>query len=136
MANFKFTIPALTVDDLKGDTPGTNTAFECVADRGLGRSVKNTVLRAKFGDGYEQRVKDGINPKEDSFNISFVNRDAADINLIAAFLDDQAAKSFDFVVTELTGDNTMKVVTEEYNINYLQENYHSLTTTLRRVYEP
>ena len=89
----------------------------------------------------EQRVLNGINTKEDSFSLSFNNRSAEDINLIAAFLDDKAAKNFDFTVTDsFTGgslsNTTMKVVCDSYNVNYIRENFHSLTCTLRRVYEP
>ena len=131
MALFQFVIPANSVS-----TGYPATTQTIVADRGLARTVQHRVLTAKFGDGYEQRVLDGINTKGDSFNISFNNRDAADINLIAAFFDAQAAKNFDFTVTDHSGDTTMKVVCEGYNISYIQEFYHSLTCTFRRVYEP
>ena len=53
----------------------------------------------------------------------------------------KAAKNFDFTVTDkFSGGNlantTMKVVCDTYNINYVRDNFHSLTCTLRRVYEP
>ena len=139
MSTFSFTISAPDVNSLKNTTG--QSSFEAVADRGMQRSSAHRTLTAKFGDGYEQRVLDGINTKEDSFNISFNNRTAEDINLIAAFFDDRAAKSFDFTVTDtFTSGNlsnrTMKVVCDTYNINYVRENFHSLTCTLRRVYEP
>ena len=115
--------------------------FEAVADRGLSRKSRHNVLTAKFGDGYEQRVLDGINTKQDQFSISFKNRDAADINLIAAFLDDSAGKSFNFVITDTFSSgnlttSTIKVVCDDYNISYGQATNHSLSCELRRVYEP
>ena len=139
MSTFSFTISASDVNTLK-NTSG-QSAFEATADRGMARSSQHRVLTAKFGDGYEQRVLDGINTKNDSFNISFNNRTAEDINLLAAFLDDKAAKNFDFTVTDkFSGGNlantTMKVVCDTYSINYVRDNFHSLTCTLRRVYEP
>jgi phage-related protein len=138
MATFSFTISASKVTNLKGTTSG---AFEAVADRGLSRKSKHNVLTAKFGDGYEQRVLDGINTKQDQFSISFKNRDASDINLIAAFLDDSAGKSFDFVITDKFSQgnlttSTIKVVCDDYNISYGQATNHSLSCELRRVYEP
>ena len=141
MATFSFTIPAGDVDTIKGQTQGTNSAFEAVADRGLSRKSKHNVLTAKFGDGYEQRVLDGINTKQDQFNIAFKNRDSAEINLIAAFLDDSAGKSFDFVITDKFSSgnlttSTLKVVCDGYDINYGQADNHSLSCQLRRVYEP
>lgn len=139
MSTFSFTISASDVNSLK-NTSG-QSSFEATADRGMSRASKHRVLTAKFGDGYEQRVVDGINSKDDSFNLSYNNRTAEDINLIAAFFDDKAGKSFNFTVTDkFTGGNlantTMKVVCDTYNINYVRENFHSLTCVLRRVYEP
>ena len=139
MATFSFTISASDVNSLKNTTG--ESSFEAVADRGMTRASTHRTLTAKFGDGYEQRVLDGINTKNDSFNLSFNNRTSEDINLIAAFFDDKASKNFDFTVTDtFTGGNlsntTMKVVCDTYNINYTRENFHSLTCTLRRVYEP
>lgn len=139
MATFSFTIPASDVNTLKNTTG--ESSFEAVADRGLARTSKHRILTAKFGDGYEQRVLDGINTKDDSFSISFNNRTAEDINLITAFFDDKAAKNFDFTVTDTftsgaLSNTTMKVVCDGYNVNYLRENFHSLSCTLRRVYEP
>jgi phage-related protein len=139
MSTFSFTISASDVNSLK-NTSG-QSSFEATADRGMSRASTHRALTAKFGDGYEQRVLDGINTKDDSFSISFNNRTAEDINLIAAFFDDKAAKSFNFTVTDtFTGGNlsnrTMKVVCDTYNVVYLREDFHSLTCTLRRVYEP
>lgn len=139
MATFSFTIPASDVNSIKGISNGA--AFEAVADRGLSRQSKHNVLTAKFGDGYEQRVLDGINTKQDMFNISFKNREAKDINLIAGFLDSKAGKNFNFVITDTFSSgnlttSTIKVVCDEYNINYSQADNHGLSCQLRRVYEP
>lgn len=139
MATFSFTISAPDVNSLK-DTSGQSD-FEAVADRGLSRTSKHNVLTAQFGDGYEQRVLNGINSKQDTFNLSFNNRTAEDINLIAAFFDSKAGKSFDFVVTDTyssgsLANSTLRVCCEEYSVNYIREQFHSLKCTLKRVYEP
>lgn len=139
MSTFSFTISASKVNSLKGVS--NSAAFEAVADRGLSRKTKHNVLTAKFGDGYEQRVLDGINTKQDEFSISFNNRPSSEINLIAAFLDDSAGKSFDFVITDKFSSgnlttSTIKVVCDDYSINYGHTTSHSLSCALRRVYEP
>lgn len=139
MATFSFTIPASDVNSIKNTTGQSD--FEAVADRGLSRQSKHRVLTARFGDGYEQRVLDGINTKDDMFNISFNNRDSEDINLIAGFLDDKAGKNFEFVITDTFSSgslttSTVKVVCDGYNINYTHADNHGLTCQLRRVYEP
>ena len=134
MSQFSFTITGAEVDALKGTS--SNSSFEVVVDRGMQRQTQHNVLIAKFGDGYEQRALSGINTKMDNFTITLNNRTASSINLVAAYLDDKAGKNFDFTVTDLSGDKTMKVACEAYNISYGRENFHSLQAQLRRVYEP
>ncbi len=131
MPQFQFTIPQ---NSITSSDPSTN--IEVVADRGLARSSAHRVLTASFGDGYEQRVRDGINTKVDSFSLTLNNRTAEDINRVAAFFDVQAGKNFDFTVTDHSGDTTIKVVCDGYNIIYLHDNFHSLNCNFRRVYEP
>ena len=65
MAKFQFTIPENVQSGV------SNSATTVTADRGMARSARQRVLTAKFGDGYEQRVGDGVNLKEESFSISF-----------------------------------------------------------------
>lgn len=139
MATFSFTMTSGEVDAVKG-TSGA-AAFEAVADRGLSRQAQQRVLTAKFGDGYEQRVRDGINTKTENFNISFNNRTSDEINLIAGYLDSKSALSFTLVITDAFSSGSLttssiKVVCDTYQIQYGHTDYHSLTTTLRRVYEP
>ena len=131
MAQYQFTIAA---GDIGAGDPASDTVV--VADRGLKRNSQLRVLTASFGDGYEQRVKDGINTKNDMFSITFNNRSAEEINRIAAFFDAKTGNNFDFIVTDHAGDTTIKVVCEGYNIDYIHDQYHSMSCSLRRVYEP
>ena len=131
MAQFQFTIAAGSIST--GDPSADITV---VADRGLSRSATPRVLVAKFGDGYEQRVADGVNPIDETLSITFNNREAAKIYEIAAFFDAQTGKSFDIVVTDHSGDSTIKVVCENYSISYISELFHSMSASFRRVYEP
>jgi phage-related protein len=131
MAQFQFTITAGSI--ATGDPAADVTV---VADRGLSRSATPRILVAKFGDGYEQRVADGVNPSDQNFSITFNNREAAKIYEIAAFFDAQTGKAFDLVVTDHSGDTTVKVVCEEYGITYISELFHSMSASFRRVYEP
>jgi len=131
MPQFQFTIAS---GDISVGDPASDIVV--VADRGLSRQSSHRVLTASFGDGYEQRSLDGLNTKNDMFNLTFNNRDAEEINRIAAFFDAKAGKNFTFIVTDHSGDTSLKVVCESYNIGYLHDLYHSMSCTLRRVYEP
>ena len=143
MSTFSFTIPAADVNTIKNTTGSSDT--QITVDRGMTRAVTHNVQIAKFGDGYSQRVRHGLNSKGDSFNISLNNRKAEDIALVAGFLDLKAALSFDLVITDDfgTGANaeklvtsTVKVMCDTYNISFTQPTIHSLTAVFNRVYEP
>lgn len=131
MAEYSITIPIGGYDDTNPTSPTTISV-----DRGFSRQVQHRVLTAKFGDGYEQRVKDGINTKNETFSANFNNRPASEINNIAKFFDNYSGKNFTLTVTDYDGDTDIKVVCDTYSIMYPQEEVHSLNATLRRVYEP
>lgn len=105
-------------------------------DRGFSRAVKQNLLVAKFGDGYQQRVGNGINTKQEVYNVSFKNRRAADINKLADFFDTYTGKNFTIRITNNDGTEVITVVCETYSISYTQPEVHNLSATLRRVYEP
>lgn len=63
--------------------PGPNT----IPDKSFQRSTNPRVLEAKFGDGYSQRVADGLNTIMESWGLSFQNRSMVDINTMRAFLE-------------------------------------------------
>ena len=139
MADFSFTIPAADVNTLKNTSGSVD--FKAQADRGLSKTTQHRVLTAQFGDGYSQRVRDGINTKIESFTISFNNRSAEEINLIAAYLDSKAGLHFVLNITDTftsgsLSDSAIKVVCQDYSTSYTHTVNHSLTTTFRRVYEP
>lgn len=67
--------------------PDTFTWVPTVA--GLSGDTTLRVRSAQFGDGYGQRVADGLNNRSTSYQLTFV-RDAATITAIVAFLDAHA----------------------------------------------
>lgn len=147
MATYSFTISNADKTAIASSTflntvdHATNGVIEIVADRGFARQTKFRVLTAKFGDGYEQRVRDGINNRQDMFTLSFKNRTSEEIHLIAAYLDYKRGLNFSLVISDdvSTGaitTTTYKVVCEDYNISYTNNELQSLTTKFRRVYEP
>jgi len=51
---------------------------------------------AKFGDGYEQRMLDGINPNDVTWSVSFENRLQVVLNEMDQFLAERKASAFPF----------------------------------------
>lgn len=109
-------------------------------DKGLTRASKPKTLVAKFGDGYEQRISDGINNIKQEFNLSFKLRTKEIIDDVVAFLDARKGSlSFPFNFPDSnsgTGETAIKVVCEDYSISYAYGDFYTLTAKFRRVYEP
>lgn len=63
-----------------------STTFTYTPDFGAELTEKPRVLQSKFGDGYQQRVGDGINIRPRVWALSFNTRTAAEIAPILAFL--------------------------------------------------
>ena len=123
----------------------SNGARTIVADRGLSRQTNFSLLTAKFGDGYEQRAVDGINSKQEVFGLTFKNRDYKEANLIAAFFDSKKGLNFSIEITntkdvETTSPTdvheTIKVACDSYTLTYITDTIATVTSQLRRVYEP
>ena len=114
-------------------------AVQRIPDKTLTRNNKPRVIKIQFGDGYEQRVQEGINNITQNFSVSFNNRPKAEIDDIMAFLDNKAgATAFDFTYpdTNASGnERTVKVVCEDYTQTYSFDDFYSCTATFRRVYE-
>ena len=121
-------------DAISTGVPSTSAIY--TADRGFQRKTHHRVLTAQFGDGYSQRVRDGINTKNEEFMVSFNNRSASSINLLAKYLDFKAGENFTFTVTDYDGDTDITVMCDMYDITYVREDTYSLATTFKRVYEP
>lgn len=112
---------------------------QAIPDRSLKHSSKPRVLTAKFGDGYEQRLADGINNIEQTFTLAFNNRTDDDIDDIVAFFDaKKGVTSFDYTYPDTNaggGETTVKVVCDTYDTTFVNDEFSSCSATLRRVYE-
>lgn len=108
-------------------------------DRNLTKGTKPKILKASFGDGYEQRLIDGINNLEVSFSVAFNKREKEEIDDIVAFFDSKnGVTAFDYTYPDSnnSGETTVKVVCEDYKLTYINDEFYGCTATFRRVYEP
>lgn len=119
----------------------TNGTLVATPDKSMSKASTPRVLTAKFGDGYEQRIANGINSIDETYSLSFKTRPKADIDDIVLFLDTQKNVSkFLFTMpdtnnTTRTGEKDVKVVATNYSVTYDYENFYSLSLSLKRVYE-
>ena len=93
---------------------------------------KPRVITAQFGDGYQQRIGDGINKNPRTWSLKFT-RLTADIDAIAAFLDSHAGLDA-FVWVPPTGP-TGKWICAEWSRRVPIRDLHELTATFVEVFE-
>lgn len=110
-------------------------------DKSMSKQSAPKVLVASFGDGYEQRIADGINTLAETYSLSFATRTKEDIDDIVLFLDTQKSVS-KFILTlpdsnntTRTGERDVKVVSTGYSTTYDYDNFYSLSLSLKRVFE-
>jgi phage-related protein len=117
-------------------TYGTRTVRP---DRGLSRQSSPRVLKVSFGDGYEQRLVDGINNLVQQYSITFTNRPKEEADDIMGYLESlNSVTAFDFTIPDSNGggETTIKVVCESPSMSYMWGEAYTVSATLRRVYEP
>ena len=108
--------------------------FTWTPDQGAKRSTKAAVLKAKFGDGYEQRVGDGINSISESWDLSFSTRTKTEILAISAFLAAQkGVTGFTWVTPR---GETLKFQCDTWSESYTNDFNDSLTATFTRWFGP
>lgn len=110
-----------------------------IPDRQLKKATKRKTLVATFGDGYEQRLADGINSVRNNFSLTFNNRTIDEIDEIANFLETRLglnAFNYTFKDTNAAGEErTVKVLCESYDVTYINCEYAALTTSFREVFD-
>ena len=124
----------------------TGTTY-ATPDKSMSKQSAPRVLVANFGDGYEQRIADGINTLNETYSLSFASRPKADIDDIVAFLDGKkGVSSFPLILPDSNvtsnptgpagvGEREVKVVTTDYSVSYNYDNFYSLSLSLKRVFE-
>lgn len=97
------------------------------------QNTKPRVNEARFGDGYTQRVGDGINRQPRKFDLSFKNRTKTEADSIEAFLIDRDAQySFDW--TPPFGAAGLWLCREWTRV--LDDgNWHTITCSFEEVFE-
>ena len=89
----------------------TNISTKVIPDKTLNVTTTPKVLTASFGDGYEQRIADGLNSLGQSFTVNFMNRAKADADDIISFFEaNKGVTSFDFTIPNTNSTSTATAV--------------------------
>ena len=110
-----------------------------VPDKSLSIPYKPKVLKIQFGDGYEQRIAEGINNIAQEIAVTFTNRPKAEIDDIVAFFVNKAGvTAFNFTYPDTNGsgsETTIKVVCDDWSQTYAYDDFYNCSAKFRRVYE-
>lgn len=98
---------------------------------GANKAIKPRVLSAQFGDGYEQRVADGINTQKQVWSLTFRDSNTV-IDAIETFLIGKAG------VTSFTwtpqGESEVRVLCREWSKSRDDADTYSLQCSFEQVY--
>ena len=116
-----------------------------IPDKGMTINNQPTVHRARFGNGFEQRVETGINSLAQDLNITFQDREKAEADAITSFFESKVGvDSFELTIpyggdgtsgTETTTERVIKVVCISWSTVYSYDNFYTVNATFKRVYE-
>ena len=110
-----------------------------VPDKGLSKTNTPVIFRAEFGDGYEQRIANGINNLEQTFSVTFKTRTKEEIDDIIGFFESTngvTAFDFTFADTNASGnEETVKVYVADFSQNWEYDEFYTCNATFNRVYE-
>jgi len=109
--------------------------FTFIPDRSFTSNTKPRVRRVKFGDAYEQRLRDGLNTVEKKWSLSFVNRTNTDINDLIEFFDDKGGVDY-FYWTPPGTSTQYKVIAADWKDSYITDTAGSLQVNFQRVFDP
>ena len=97
-------------------------------------SSKPRVQKFQAGDGYEQRIRFGLNTDPKEWPLTFAERTDTERDAILDFLEARAAaESFNW--TPPRGD-AGKYVCEEWQVTMRAYNFNTIQATFRQVFEP
>lgn len=106
------------------------STFTYIPVYGATETTRARVLKAQFGDGYTQRVADGINTQPRTWSLSF-SKTQADIETILTFLRTEGGVT-SFTWTPPRGA-VGKWICEEWNIA-VNDGYDALTVQFVEVF--
>jgi phage-related protein len=109
--------------------------FTWTPDFGAEKEIKLAVRQVTFGDGYEQRISNGINLSTETWSVAFVNRDLTEAEAIETFLAaQQGTYSFDWVAPRSI--ISKKYVCRSWKRAVTHSGLDAITAQFEEVHEP
>jgi phage-related protein len=110
--------------------------FTWTPDYPFTETSKPRVRKAEFGDGYEQRIRFGLNTDLKTYPLTFKARDNTETAAIRAFLEARGGSESFTWTPPLWGAAAGQYVCEEWQITGDSCELSSISATFREVAEP
>lgn len=108
--------------------------FTWIPSIGFSKESQPEVTTTKFGSGYSQRIRYGINTITASWSLSFINQDVTTANAIVTFLELHGGA--EYFLFQPAGESTYyKVICSTWNVEYTSPISRTITATFTRVYD-
>jgi phage-related protein len=108
--------------------------FTWIPSTGFTKESQPEVTTTKFGSGYSQRIRYGINTITSSWSLSFVNQSVPVANAIIAFLELHGGA--EYFLFQPPGESTYyKIICSTWNLEYTSHISRTVTATFTRVYD-
>lgn len=100
------------------------------------KSSQPNLRTIKFGDGYEHRIKFGLNQNPKKFDLTWNNLTETDSDTIETFLDARADDGASFTYTPPNEPSSMQFVCPSWKKNMEFSNLATIKATFLQVFEP
>ena len=99
------------------------------------RTSKPSVVSASFGNGYSQRISQGINTQTDSWELSFTNQPTTVANEILSFFESKKGVDSFWFLPPYDANIPYLVICSEWSYEHTSHISKSITATFTRVYD-
>lgn len=119
---------------------GSGSTGTVVPDKGMTVQNAPNIKRSNFGDGYVQRLPNGINNDRETYNVVFATRPKQEIDDIYAFLEDKGGTdNFTFTVPDenaVSDEKDITVVCVSWSKSWDYDNFYTLTAVFEEDFAP
>ena len=130
------------VDNNLNNTPSSSpsywtTSFYWTPNYSTTADINQRKVEMSFGDGYTQRMRDGINTNPLNFNLVFDNRSDAEAAAILHFIEQKGGvDNFVYNSPTIFNKTGLKYVAVDPKWSSSSYNLNNVTVTLKRDYNP
>lgn len=119
--------------------PEWTTGFMFAPTYGTKIGTKNQVIMTQLGNGYSQRMSNGVNTFQQQIDLMFQNRSSREARAITNFIQDKMGKdAFQILLMDpmINNQPNQKYVAADINVNPTSYNLYEIGITVIRVFEP